>query len=165
MPSPSFAATKYPPSPRRQPTLSQNQQSGQSFSSSARIQPQAPPPAVSLREAESSHFFDRVKRELDSRETFNEFLKLVNLFTQDIIDTGRLVQDSKIYLGEELMQQWREILGWDDRRDKMWLDMGAGVGEVVTYGGGVLNRPSRAKLTSKYGSYRKLPASVSDLSL
>jgi len=48
----------------------------------------------------NSSSFDRVRRVLDSRETYNEFLKLVNLFTQDIIDTARLVKDSRHFIGE-----------------------------------------------------------------
>ena len=44
---------------------------------------------------DDAQFFDRVKRALDNRETYNEFLKLVNLFTQDIIDTARLVREAK----------------------------------------------------------------------
>ena len=115
--------------------------------------------------SDPTQFFPRVKRTLDSRETYNEFLSLVNLFTQDIIDTGRLVRDSRNFLGDgELMAQWREILDWDDLKEKAWIEAEAGSGEgmgTLAQRGGVLNRPSRAQLNQKYGSYRKLPASVS----
>ncbi|THG98894.1 hypothetical protein EW026_g3370 [Hermanssonia centrifuga] len=122
------------------------------------IQPQAvfPPhalPASSTRYDESQ-FFDRVKTALDNRETYNEFLKVVNLFTQDIIDTARLIQQSRTYLGDgELMVQFKEILGWDDRRERY-----AGAEDVWTRPTGVLDRPSRNQLNLRYGSYRKLPA-------
>jgi len=64
------------------------------------------------------------------------------------------------------MRQWREILGWDDRREReSWLresqesELGAwarGVcGGVVA--GVVLERPGRKDLSVRYGSYRKLP--------
>ena len=35
-------------------------------------------------------FFDRVKRVLDDRQTYDEFLKLLNLYSKDIKDGGRL---------------------------------------------------------------------------
>ena len=69
------------------------------------------------------------------------------------------------------MRQWRDILGWDDRREReSWLRevqegelgvwaKGGGVGGVVA--GVVLERPGRKDLSVRYGSYRKLPASVS----
>jgi paired amphipathic helix protein Sin3a len=31
-------------------------------------------------------FFDRAKKALESRETYDEFLRLLNLFSKDIID-------------------------------------------------------------------------------
>ena len=119
---------------------------------------------------DQSQFFDRVKRVLDSRETYNEFLKLVNLFTQDIIDTARLVKDSRTFLGDtELMRQWREILGWDERREReSWLResqeheltaWARGPGSAVA--GVVLDRPGRKDLNVRYGSYRKLSSSAS----
>lgn len=98
-----------------------------------------------------------MKRLLRSEETYNEFLKLVNLFTQDIIDTARLVREARTYLGEgELMAQFREILGWDERRERY-----AGAEDVWSRPIGVLDRPTRNQLNLRYGSYRKLPASVS----
>jgi paired amphipathic helix protein Sin3a len=105
---------------------------------------------------DDSQFFDRVRKALDSRETYNEFLKLVNLFTQDIIDTARLVRESRTYLGDgELMAQFKDILGWDERRERY-----AGAEDVWTRPTGVLDRPSQNQLNLRYGSYRKLPASV-----
>lgn len=114
-------------------------------------------PPTPLTPTDETHFFDRVKHALDNRETFNEFLKLVNLFTQDIIDTARLVHESRSFLGDgELMAQFREILGWDERRERQ-----VAVEDVWTRPVGVLDRPSHHQLNIRYGSYRKLPASVS----
>lgn len=129
-----------------------------------------PPPTFPIPTNDQSQFFDRIKRALDSRETYNEFLKLVNLFTQDIIDTARLVKDSRPFLGDsELMRQWREILGWDEKREREnWLResqeaeltaWARGPGSAVA--GVVLDRPGRKDLNVRYGSYRKLPTSVS----
>lgn len=99
-----------------------------------------------------------MKRALDNRDTYNEFLKLVNLFVQDIIDTGRLIREARVFLGDtELMAQFKEILGWDERRERY-----AGAEDVWTRPTGVLDRPSRNQLNIRYGSYRKLPANVRD---
>jgi paired amphipathic helix protein Sin3a len=113
---------------------------------------------------DESLFFDRVKRALDNRDTYNEFLKLVNLFTQNYIDTARLVKDSWNYLGNgELMSQFKEILGWDESKEReSWLlEQQQQHGWSRPSQVSVLDRPTRAELNLKYGSYRRLPASVS----
>ncbi|EIW51655.1 uncharacterized protein TRAVEDRAFT_75682 [Trametes versicolor FP-101664 SS1] len=108
----------------------------------------------SLHPSDDRHFFERVKRALDNRDTYNEFLKLVNLFTQDIINTTRLVREARSFLGDgELMAQFKAILGWDERKD--WI---AAEEEAWTRPMGALDRPSREQLHTRYGSYRKLPA-------
>ncbi|KAJ6544852.1 hypothetical protein DFH09DRAFT_1172920 [Mycena vulgaris] len=109
-------------------------------------------------------FFDRVKRALDdNRETYNEFLKLVNLFTQDFIDTARLVRESRNFLGEgELMNTLREIVGWDERREKeYWMEEQANGNSWVRptiIGRNFGARPTKAELDVQFGSYRRLPA-------
>jgi paired amphipathic helix protein Sin3a len=67
------------------------------------------------------------------------------------------------------MRQWREILGWDERREReSWLresqeaeltSWARGPGSAVA--GVVLERPGRRDLSVRYGSYRKLSSSVS----
>lgn len=132
-------------------------------------QPATGPP-VSSPSNDQIHFFDHVKRALENRETYNEFLKLVNLFTQDIIDSAELVRRSRSFLGDgELMRRWREILGWDDMREREAYLRDNQEGELTiwargpgsAYAGIVLERPGRKDLSVRYGSYRKLPASVS----
>src|SRR5690349_16898106 len=44
-------------------------------------------------------FFDRVKRTLNNKQTYNEFLKLLNLFSQDILDRKLLVERVESFLG------------------------------------------------------------------
>lgn len=108
---------------------------------------------------DDGQFFDRVKRALDNRETYNEFLKVVNLFTQDIIDSARLVRESRTFLGEgELMAQFKEILGYDERKERA--GGVSGLDDVWTRPTGVLDRPSRNQLHERFGSYRKLPVQV-----
>ncbi|KAG5219818.1 Transcriptional regulatory protein [Salix suchowensis] len=57
---------------------------------------------INIGNGDYSDFFDRVKRSLDSRETYNEFLKLINLYTQEYIDTRRLIKEARNYLGIRL---------------------------------------------------------------
>jgi len=108
-----------------------------------------------------------VQRALENREVYNEFLKLVNLFTQGFIDTLRLVTESHNYLGDsDLMRQWKEILGWDERKDRELQYMGQ---QLHTQNQG-WSRPtltelgekvSSVDLTTQYGSYRKVSEAVS----
>ncbi|KAJ7494566.1 histone deacetylase complex, SIN3 component [Mycena galericulata] len=122
---------------------------------------------------EDSHahiFFDRVKRALDdNRETYNEFLKLVNLFTQDFIDTARLVRESRNFLGDgELLSMLREIVGWDERREKeYWMEEQATanswVRPTILGRNNMGTRPTKAELDVQFGSYRKLPASEANV--
>ncbi|KAJ3720137.1 hypothetical protein C8R42DRAFT_672803 [Lentinula raphanica] len=134
--------------------------------SSTRIPTSAPlPHPNSQMTLDPSHFFDRVKRALDSRETYNEFLKVVNLFTQGYIDTARLVKESRNFLvGDgELMRGWKEILGWDGRKEEYegWGDSSGWTRPVVV--DGVIERPvpipGKVDLSAQYGSYRRLPES------
>lgn len=56
-------------------------------------------------------FFDRV-----NRDTWEEFLKLLTLFSSEIIDENMLVRAAAPFLGgpgSELEQQFREMLGMD----------------------------------------------------
>jgi paired amphipathic helix protein Sin3a len=149
MPFSGYSHTRHPPSPGRRHHAQQPQ-----LSSSRNA------PSIAIHD--DTHFFERVKRVLDNRETYNEFLKVINLFTQDYIDMARLVREARHYLRDgELLKQFRDILGWDERREReSWVAEGQGWGRVVG-GSGVLDRPSRAELNVRYGSYRKLPASVS----
>lgn len=161
-----FSTIPAPSSPRR---------SGHSYSH------QAPPPSASQNFAQQglaiaplppslaptvnfdeAQFFPRVKAALDSRETYHEFLKLVNLFAQDFIDRARLVRESRSFLGEgELMAQFKEILGWDEAMERSALakereELYQPPGRPLT----ILDRPSREELNIRYGSYRRLPADV-----
>jgi paired amphipathic helix protein Sin3a len=107
-----------------------------------------------------------VKRVLDNRDLYNEFLKLVNLFAQDYIDTARLVKESRNFLGNtELYVQFRDILGWDEKKEREHF-----LAEQHTQSSwtkpavaGLPERPGRIDFSEKYGSYRKVSARVSDI--
>ncbi|KAF7375062.1 Histone deacetylase complex, SIN3 component [Mycena sanguinolenta] len=128
----------------------------------------APPAATVLAavpEDSNAHvFFDRVKRYLDdNRETYNEFLKLINLFTQDFIDTARLIKESRNFLGDgELLGMLRDIVGWDERKEKeYWMEEQAAGNSWVRptiIGRNASVRTIKADPDAQFGSYRKIPA-------
>ncbi|OJA08986.1 hypothetical protein AZE42_08058 [Rhizopogon vesiculosus] len=133
--------------------------------------PKQPPLPPSLLPPDDTHFFDRVKRALGNRDTYNEFLKLVNLFTQELIDTARLVREARNYLGDsDLMRQFRDILGWDDRRERerwvleegqqqqTWARVQGQGGPMV-----VPIRPGRVNAGLQQGSYRRMPGSEANV--
>ena len=106
--------------------------------------------------ADDYSFFDRVKMEIDTRETYNEFLKLINYFTQGIIDMRRLVDASRTFLNDELMAQFKKILGWDPKWD---IPMIGGAAPGRNEG---MERITKDSLRFRHGpSYRRLPPSVS----
>lgn len=52
-------------------------------------------------------FFDKAKRFISNKQTYNEFLKVLNLFTQRIIDKDLLVERVEGFLGGN-----RELMNW-----------------------------------------------------
>lgn len=124
--------------------------------------------SVPVPNLDETHFFDRVKRAINNRDAFNEFLRLVNLFTQELIDTARLVREARNFLGDgELMRQFREILGWDDRREReRWLleEQQQQQSWARAQGQSAPNmplRPGRINTGLQLGSYRRMPPTVS----
>ncbi|BGP46609.1 hypothetical protein JCM10450v2_002456 [Rhodotorula kratochvilovae] len=117
------------------------------------------PPLV---QPEEFGFFDRVKKHLDDRDAYTEFLKLLNLFTQEIIDVQTLLSKSLLFIGgdDNLVQQFKELVGWDLVKD------GRVRGEDwIIDNEPVLERPRvELHLLKSFGpSYRKLPDSEIDL--
>lgn len=102
-------------------------------------------------------FFERAKKALEGRETYDEFLKLLNLFAKDIIDARSLVEAAAAFLGDgELHTQFKELMGWDERLHS------------VEYGppGSIRTGPPETVQAPRVDegqglSYRRLPASVS----
>ncbi|GAA5916036.1 uncharacterized protein JCM6883_001977 [Sporobolomyces salmoneus] len=117
------------------------------------------PPLV---QPEEFGFFDRVKKFLDDRAAYTEFLKLLNLFTQEIIDLPTLLNKSLLFIGasEELFVQFKALVEWDAAKD------GRVEGEDwIIDNEPVLDRPPvLLHLMKSYGpSYRRLPDSEIDL--
>ena len=111
-----------------------------------------PPTATSAATAEELAFFDRVKKYIANKSTMNEFLKLCNLFSQDLIDRNVLVHKVSNFIGgnPDLMNWFKGFVNYE------------GSDEVID------NRPkaptSRVALSNCRGlgpSYRLLPKRVS----
>lgn len=112
-----------------------------------------------LVQAEEFAFFDRVKKYLDDRAAYTEFLKLLNLFTQEIIDVNTLLERSLLFIGgsDELVGAFKDLVAWDSVKD------GRIEGEDwIIDNEPVLERPKLELHSMKsFGpSYRKLPDSV-----
>ncbi|KAL0951709.1 hypothetical protein HGRIS_008384 [Hohenbuehelia grisea] len=61
-------------------------------------------------------FFDRAKKALESREIYEEFLKLLSLFSKEVIDVKTLIEYTKVFLGDgDLMAEFKDLIGWDDK--------------------------------------------------
>lgn len=74
-------------------------------------------PTTSAATSEELSFFDRAKKAISNKNTMNEFLKLCNLFSQDLIDGTTLVYRAKAFIGgnPELMKWFQEFIGYDER--------------------------------------------------
>ncbi|KAJ3857305.1 hypothetical protein EV368DRAFT_71125 [Lentinula lateritia] len=63
-------------------------------------------------------FFDRLKKTLENREIYEEFLKLLGLYSKDIINVKTLISRAAVFLGEgDLMGEFKEVLGYDSKQD------------------------------------------------
>jgi paired amphipathic helix protein Sin3a len=64
-------------------------------------------------------FFDRAKKALDTREAYEDFLKLLNLFSKDIIDAKTLVDRAEVFLGDgDLLVEFKELMAYDDPKTR-----------------------------------------------
>ena len=122
--------------------------------------PMPPPPIATVDEVT---FFERVKKHLDDRATYMDFLKLLNLYAQDMIDVPTLVDRVALFLNgrPELLGAFKTLVGYDMGRHG-WLENEDPVLENVP----ALERERFDLSTQKScgPSYRKLPAGEVKLS-
>ncbi|EPQ28644.1 uncharacterized protein PFL1_03947 [Pseudozyma flocculosa PF-1] len=107
-------------------------------------------------------FFDRVKKHIDDRATYLEFLKLLNLYSQDIIDVRTLVERAGLFIGghRELYATFKGLCGYDMGKHG-WLD---GEDPIVENVPASLRERVDLSTCKVYGvSYRKLPKSEVNL--
>lgn len=120
------------------------------------------PPPPHLAAMDEVAFFDHVKKHIDNRATYMDFLKLLNLYTQDVIDVATLVDRAAIFLGaqSELLASFKSLVGYDMGRHG-WLENEEPIMENIP----ALER-ERVDLTQNKScgpSYRKLPPSEVNL--
>lgn len=101
-------------------------------------------------------FFDRVKKHIDDRAAYLEFLKLLNLYTQDTIDVRTLVDKAAAFIGghRDLFATFKSLCGYEMGRHG-WLEEE----EAIIENTPALERP-RIDLNTceQFGaSYRRLP--------
>ncbi|WFD35920.1 hypothetical protein MCUN1_002790 [Malassezia cuniculi] len=121
------------------------------------------PPPPHMAAMDEVAFFDRVKKHIDDRATYMDFLKLLNLYSQDVIDVATLVDRAALFLGaqSELLASFKSLVGYDMGRHG-WLENEEPIMENVP----ALER-ERVDLSQHKScgpSYRKLPASEVNLS-
>ena len=99
-------------------------------------------------------FFDRVKKFIGNKQTYNEFLKLLNLFSHDLIAKDMLVDKVSNFISgnKELMDWFKRFVGYDGKADDLIDNAPSTVNKV------------RLNLCRGLGpSYRLLPKLVSAL--
>lgn len=77
-----------------------------------------PPSAIAKSSSllEEISFFDKVKKAIGNKQTYNEFLKMLNLFSQDIIDKATLVERVDSFLGDnhsDLLNWFKQFVGYE----------------------------------------------------
>lgn len=108
-------------------------------------------------------FFDRVADFIDDKFTYYEFLKLLNLYTQDIIDLPTLVSRAWLFIGSapDLWLDFRHLVGWQDGSSVNGRTIENGEWIVENIPAVERKGPDLSKTESAGPSYRKLPPSVS----
>ena len=163
MQSPTFTSYQTPPSPLPgQAHFTQHSQTVSQFGQNlqghhAQAGPSSLQPVVSSSPQDELMFFERAKRALEARDLYDDFLKLLNLYTRDIIDLKTLVVRAEKFLADDVLHaQFKRLVSWDDR-----------IGNV-NYGppGSIRTGPHDAALPrpiddAQGPSYRRLPDSVS----
>lgn len=75
------------------------------------------PTTTSAATSDEMAFFDKAKKTIGSKNSMNEFLKLCNLFSQDLIDRGTLLFRARSFIGgnADLMKWFEQWLGHDEK--------------------------------------------------
>ncbi|KAM3555249.1 hypothetical protein MY1884_005700 [Beauveria asiatica] len=80
------------------------------------VMPEPYPPRTSTTTSmEEIAFFEKVKKYLSNRSSMNEFLKLCNLFSQNVIDRNTLFHKGAVFINSnpDLMAFWKAFVGFD----------------------------------------------------
>lgn len=105
-------------------------------------------PAKSSSLQEEIGFFDKVKKAIGNKQTYTEFLKILNLYSQDIIDKETLVERVDSFLGDNnkhLLTWFKQFIGYEPKTQHI---------ESITF----KKHQLELSLCKAYGpSYRQLP--------
>ena len=79
------------------------------------------------------NFFERIKKYISNKQTFNEFLKLCNLFSQDLIDKNVLMHKASSFIGSnpELMSYFKNFIRYEGHDEFIENQPKVGVERVV----------------------------------
>ncbi|KAJ5887268.1 hypothetical protein N7504_011315 [Penicillium tannophilum] len=79
-----------------------------------------PPSVLTTPSQEEIAFFDRVKKFIANKQIFSDFLKLCNLYTNDLIDRFILVKRAEGFIGSnaELMNWFKRFMNVEEPEDK-----------------------------------------------
>lgn len=61
-------------------------------------------------------FFDKLKKSIGNKQTYNEFLKLLKLYSSDVIDKSTLYDKAKLMIGPfpELFEWFKNFVGYEE---------------------------------------------------
>lgn len=115
--------------------------------------------SMGVTSADKLLFFDRAKKSLENREMYEDFLKLLDMFSKEIIDAKTLIDQTHVFLGDgDLLAEFKDLIGWDESLDNP--EKGP-PGSIRT---GPPEALSALPADDGEGpSYRRLPDSVSDI--
>jgi len=85
------------------------------------------PVFASYTPSEELQFFDKVKRLMANKVVYTEFLKVLHLYSQNIIDVKMLVERVDFFIGRntELMDWFKTFVAWEDKEFKFGKDLNA----------------------------------------
>lgn len=101
----------------KRPKLNHGRSAGDNSAIEPTLTPVMPEPfqprSATTSSQEELAFFERVKKFLSNRSSMNEFLKLCNLFSQNIIDKNTLFHKGALFIGAnpDLMAFWKSFVG------------------------------------------------------
>lgn len=109
-------------------------------------------PSVSAEEIE---LFDRIRKHIGNKPSYEEFLKTLNLYTQQILDLDTLVEQISTFIGsnKELFDWFKSVVGYEPKDHPI---------EKPVH---PVPKPDLAhcKTTHESPSYRCVPKNVSEL--
>lgn len=95
-----------------------NQQADDDLSEVSTEFSQSAKPLISLEDIE---LFYRIREHIECDEKYEEFLKLLNLYTAGIIDADTLIEQADAYIGDDktLFGWFRFVLGHESKKQKV----------------------------------------------